>query len=1655
MPLPNSFLKSAGIGLTSIAGYLGLKAAGPNINNEAPAAPSKSTIGIGAATTTSVLAATFWAQARYKNPWISAVGTAIAVGGAYATTRGFQQNQLDNQADSSRQPLSSSLLSSALGLSSLYYGGKTAMPYMARSLARLDTQMRPWAKALGRSIEDSRLGNLGEFGSIFQENFAQVKNAASTDAVRFPIQKHLDLIYQIRREISNTELSAIGQRAAVEDLVKKYTVSGANETINGIRSATLADALKHGNIQFGIQPLMRAGLNPGQLSLGKNVLYDTQKQAILNLNKFSAGNIINTTLACLVKHTKLPILDFNPLQLFRPTEFSAALKQGTKFMKFPAGSSIGPGIKAGKEGAAYIGGNLFDINTGKAVSSGGFLIKTGSYHTLESGERVFREKTFGRVMRQRQGAMLDRKTPPGKMDLGHVFANQPTTKMQKILNWFELDVPFMHQTGFSEYPSIWERLWQPIKNKEGTGGIWQSLKSIGEAAVGTSENKAFASKRGSVASVFPTIKKEFKTASGKISTSESGFAFLPYHDLPGTAAFWLTERPMRLMEAIGFGSFDPRTTKSASDVMWKLIVKRWLPAYTAWKMLQATNDVSHSLFNYGPLDLPADILAASQVGAAYLRDVTGVTAGVNYLEGLMPGSVNSSGMSILRGAGMPLAMGAKYGPQGLAIGAAASFLLGGTSTQTLGKSGDEIQQEYYGQKRVPIKKGRWWLLGSSRFEGDKVTNFSPNWYRRMKSRYQYTDVQYGSEGEYWSNFFNPNHYAIKHYKDRPYPLTTSGAEEIPFIGPSIAGMFSPPMMMHGDYLNGGGAYGENNGITGAGIGPGGITGGGSSPGGVLPGAGGSFPQPYGGGFIAGTPEQGIPYGTIPGLGGLGPQEAISPYSIKGRTGEQIYRMTEWGGIYGFMLNAAKARLTGDQDFFTQPQLESANRISSAERAYWQMNLGDPGYTELLRRFIPHERHQIEKYNPIPNQSPAWLPGQEYFKNFQTGDPFTKAGDYGEIRLPGGAYEKFYQPGAGMLDAANQLGIYNMGVANTPSNYSMLDINRVLADVAPYSQQYKYSAQYIQAMAKAGMLTPEGDTERKLIKKEVTAKKKRYNFISRRFTEGALQNETITVGQYLGAGRFTTKEEPGTIFDLAGLKTISPEGEAYIQKTIKPGESLTVQTLADPRYRKKTSTTIPTVPTLVGGLNRDLLEGKMAEYKRTGPGDVYAALNMPIRYNQLEQGAGRIWEGLSHAGTPLNSKFMRNWDALETYERTQVYGRESADWMHPVRDFLTPMWHKAGTSNPLTAGLIGGVVGSLFGATKLGKVVLGGVGVGLGITGSLTQRGIPKYRQKERDIEQYFDILEYLKYQRLYSYARGRAIQEEGMDPELLMKSVEASRAARKEVSRAITTKYGFSSLDKLKAKAEGDEKKVELTSAEKQSLKEAQQFLSYQKWTEDEALRLASGGYTGATLAYRQKYKSTMYGADVQGDFASLMRALPTKEREFFNSFIQAPASERGRIKEIVPLGMRRFLEAKWGDPIEDNPNLEQYFKSHKLPAENWVGYHPAVNLDDVKLKVARQEGLDLHDFNLWESQERTLRRKPYVPLIDPFNSRGNPHLIKQELNDIMSAQGYNDYDVYVQSQTGNPDMQLSFDIKHVTEGVAKEYITKNLRKLVSNAMVA
>jgi len=671
------------------------------------------------------------------------------------------------------------------------------------------------------------------------------------------------------------------------------------------------------------------------------------------------------------------------------------------------------------------------------------------------------------------------------------------------------------------------------------------------------------------------------------------------------------------------------------------------------------------------------------------------------------------------------------------------------------------------------------------------TYFRPHWFPRMLMRAREKGIWGREEGtispleKFWKKEFT---YELeqRHYQDRPYPVSSSPFEDVPLIGPILANtlgrVIKPPVYMHEEDWR--------------------------TEGGVI------APSPRYGQRIA------TEIGEQPG------PPPVTPFGIKGTIGEQVYRMTEMAGLFGFTATSIKEALTGTPDLFDQEmQLESARRIAGYEREYWDLEIGGGlGATEAWRRFFPHRRRQIPLYNPIPNMAAEWLPGAgDKSPDFRTGDPWAKVPE-GELRLPGVGYEARYPELEGI----------------EPSKYPLIHRWKILADVAPYSEKYGKHLSMVRAARKRRDWT---DYEENLFQQtleQIKAKKQRKEF--REY-------------QYLSP--------------TGGIKRSSEESSSLLTQ--------------------------------------------LNEIKKAG-------VEEPGLFKKL---FGGYWELLSHNAetaldqmTPVSpgAKLVHERTAIESYEREQLYGTQSAFWQHPYTHFVRP-------SAYLTAA-------------------------------SLGFKGVPGHIQSRRELEEYFDVLKYVKYSRLANIAR----------------------------------------------------------------------------LAED----------TKATKEFESKKDETLFGINpYTRNYSSIFRSLPRRERDYFNAFAEAESGEeRARILQMVPENEKALYIARWqlafaddvrraekanlltedqlseaseyveqiyseakvegypsskkemGEFIETRLSDEKYGDWYRrtkilpnipLPGMDFVGWHPSVDLEDLKLKVVQSLGEDQHDYNLWPSQAQTLMNKPYI----------------------------------------------------------------------------
>lgn len=234
-------------------------------------------------------------------------------------------------------------------------------------------------------------------------------------------------------------------------------------------------------------------------------------------------------------------------------------------------------------------------------------------------------------------------------------------------------------------------------------------------------------------------------------------------ELGGYIPLWLSDRFARVGDFMGL-SPDPTHMRSARQMGTTFM--KWGAAITAGSLVYSAADTFfdvNPMFKGTALDEGITVAGAEQIVKARLlgsqvQDLTGITGAMQYMEGLMPGSVQSTGARLARAA-IPMlsfpTIGFKLGGhRGAAAGALAGMVAGSFGFTTDERDKQQLLEEYSGRKDVAVRKGRHWELSRSPFRGQQVDYFRPNWFARLKGQPMYTPDALGSKFEA-SIFANP------------------------------------------------------------------------------------------------------------------------------------------------------------------------------------------------------------------------------------------------------------------------------------------------------------------------------------------------------------------------------------------------------------------------------------------------------------------------------------------------------------------------------------------------------------------------------------------------------------------------------------------------------------------------------------------------------------------------------------------------------------------------------------------------------------------------------------------------------------------------------------------------------------------------------------
>ena len=855
-----------------------------------------------------------------------------------------------------------------------------------------------------------------------------------------------------------------------------------------------------------------------------------------------------------------------------------------------------------------------------------------------------------------------------------------------------------------------------------------------------------------------------------------------------------------------------------------------------------------------------------------------------------------------------------------------------------GESGEETRKVFTGEKEVAINKARWWFLGRTPFEGEKIQYF-----RKHRAVLAQTDASdnalYGSFDERVA--YEPILHPIralfdddfKYHRERklqyvsPTPLTGRMFTDVPLFGDVLGSTLGqlikptrairPSEWMISAASGGAGVFGQVPV---------------KSPPGRL--TQGPFNQ----------------YPVDPTLGGDVSFNALSPHSVYNQSKKFGSRFVDQAGLKGFLFRSFVENF-GYRERVYEPMLESAESLFGASRSYWSLGLGDPGgVTEAIRRFLPQDKSNY--YNPLTNIAPSWLPSSsaEFYKDFKHGNYFNKVNE-GEIRLPGAGYETLFPALKGL----------------EPERYPIAYKYKILSDVAYMSDQWKHMKRRVINSIQAGSLTPDElkiveETNRQLEQRSKKKPTRNYQFrssniVTRNLTVSAVLRDGTIAFQEFGDKAFKSagadysfaalSRQALTNENLRNIDKANAKAEEnqqnirnYLLKRFKPGTEVTVSITKNPFDSDVGEF-------YVKGLSKKLLS---LGAEATSSQDFAS-----IKYNKAQRFLGKAWETFTHnADIPLTpamlfnnilplqpqAKFIQRLSPVELYARTKVYGRDIQMWQRFKEDFLD-------TAINETVARVGGDF-------------------------------IPQRVEKQREIQEYYDKLKWFKFFNLEQQAmkQGNSVL------------AEAYKKKKRETAFGVDPYRGYKHIYNALARSEREFYRNfidERDPAERKRIlsliPEYSKHIFISQWEEKDARTVRAKIEAGSATAEDRNF---------------LREIQKNRQYEGMNVNRELLAQYRSEVKSGGTVGYADWMRGKM---------LEKYFKHYKLPSKNFVGFNPNVDLEDVKLKMVQAEGMDIHDFNLWESREQNITQMPYIDrAVDQLGDWKRANLSEVEIRNMINT---------------------------------------------------
>jgi hypothetical protein len=583
------------------------------------------------------------------------------------------------------------------------------------------------------------------------------------------------------------------------------------------------------------------------------------------------------------------------------------------------------------------------------------------------------------------------------------------------------------------------------------------------------------------------------------------------------------------------------------------------------------------------------------------------------------------------------------------------------------KSLAERRAEYRGEKEVPIRQSRGWILSSSPLQGGKTIQ-----YRRSAINLMMADWE--NRGVIWPSYYKRfahnataglyGRYMLENFHQEDQPVYQSGAygANTPLIGPllemsGIGRLIKPTVQYHG--------FKEKE----------------QSILGPIQGEFSTTAFSTEGAYSkAAKMNQYLTSDELAhniGLSSLSSNAALYNRFTKG--------FHDFIGFRGFFYESMRGSITGQKepDEFV-PYAENATEMYNTSQQMWQYNAGDVSIVggELLRRIFMYPEKKW-KVNTIPNElaGVSWIPQTDTDTGKKSARDLTKGTTFDKVPM-GWLYAdrkgwEFLFPtmkGVELEDYGDPVKV------------------EILKHIAPYSGEFKAASSVAINQAIQNRLDPfqeqrlyESISQAQEMRQQLNASSSEYSY--------AVQTEQMSgrISSVDEEGKFTI-EGMNKVFQLAGVSTeeadirsnligkrhyedskqLSQDMNDIIERTrstitnnISVGENIQFSMAQANQLDKNNEVT----EVIVGNLNQKLLS-QGAAYKNTG---LLANYNMRQKMTGYpSQLLSKYWNKLTAGESFWMHKLVNKKDYLSTYKYANVFNREVKLWQHPIEQILKPM-----------------------------------------------------------------------------------------------------------------------------------------------------------------------------------------------------------------------------------------------------------------------------------------------------------------------------------------------------------------------------------------------